>query len=244
MSAKILPKVVILCGGQGKRLRPLTQKLPKPLIKLHDKPVLEHIIEFYWKRGFKDFVLLVGFNAAAIRRFVVRLKLPVRIELSDAGEKAGILERIYRARGLFGDRAIITYGDTFIDVDIAAMLKRHLARKPLATITIADIRSPFGLVSLDRQSRIRSFDEKPLQPFYIGHMILEKTALRRLDRRTVSLPDGEGLVRFFKQLIRGKHIDAFKHAGLQITFNTMQEYRKAQTAFLQFYTQREENERP
>ncbi len=232
-------KVVILCGGRGHRLKPLTSKVPKPLVTLNGKPVIRHIIEFYIRKGFRHFVLCVGYRADAIRRFVAAHSFDAEIEISDAGPDAGILKRLYLARHLIAGKAIVTYGDTFIDIAPHRMLREHEKAGSLATITIADIRSPFGLVQCRGKSGVTSFEEKPLLQYYIGHMILEAAALDSLDRDLISMPDGEGLVQLFKRLIKKKRLNAYKHSGLRITFNTPLEHQKAEEEFVQFFTEQE-----
>ncbi len=64
------PKVVILCGGRGSRLQPLTADVPKPLVQLHGKPILQHVIEFYLRHEFREFILCAGFRSEMIRGFV------------------------------------------------------------------------------------------------------------------------------------------------------------------------------
>jgi len=237
---KPMERIIILCGGKGSRLRPLTSNLPKPLIPLHGKPVLEHIIEFYIKHGFKDFILCVGYCSEAVKGFVKKRGFDARIDISDAGEKAGILKRLHMVKDQIGEKAIVTYGDTYMNIDIAGMMKEHEKRRPLATITIADVRSPFGLVGCSADNRVTSFQEKPNLPYYIGHMVLERMALEEAKPSMVSLPDGEGLISLFQDLIKRRKLLAYKHEGLQITFNTLQEYREAETEFVKFFTQREE----
>ncbi|MFH0771920.1 MAG: nucleotidyltransferase family protein [Candidatus Omnitrophota bacterium] len=232
-------KVVILCGGRGHRLRPLTSNLPKPLVALNGKPILQHIIEFYTGKGLNRFILCTGYRANVINEFFSTHKFNVEIEVSNAGTKAGMLKRLYLARDLIGEKAVVTYGDTFVNIDVCRMLKEHNRRKAAATITVADIRSPFGLVQFDRNNKVDSFEEKPLFQYYIGHMILEKSVLDNLDAGLISMPDGEGLIKLFQRLIKSKKLYVYKHAGLQITFNTLYERQKAEEEFTKFFTEQE-----
>ncbi len=232
-------KVIILCGGRGRRLKPLTTHTPKPLVVLNGKPVIQHIIEFYTRKNFNNFILCVGYRSEAIRKFISGYRTGAKIEFSDAGVSAGILKRLYAARDLIDKRAIVTYGDTFINIDIDDMMAFHQRRGGLLTATIADIRSPFGLVRTGKDKRMLSFDEKPLFQYYIGHMIFEKKALDMPDKRTIDLPDGEGLVKFFRLLCGKKKLYAYKHSGLQITFNTLYERHRAEEEMVKFFTEQE-----
>lgn len=235
-----MPKVIILCGGSGNRLKPLSSNTPKPLVAIDGKPILQHIIEFYISKGFRDFVLCAGFRAEAVNDFIRSHNFDAEIEISNAGEDAGILERLYLCRHLITERAIVTYGDTFINIDPGHILKEHIKNKANVTITIADIRSPFGLVELDKAKRVTFFREKPFLSYYIGHMIMEKRVLDSLDADLISLPDGEGLISLFQKLIEEKSLNAYKYTGFKVTFNTPYEHKKAEEEFIRFFTEQGE----
>ena len=241
MSTLYPPKLIILCGGKGSRLRPLGADLPKPLVPLHGKPILQHILEFYLGKQIREFVLCVGFRAEAIRAFIESRQFPAKIDIADAGEEASMLQRLHEVRGQWGERAMVTYGDTFIDIDPMHMLAEHVRRMVAATITITDIRSPFGLVQADVDGTVLAFDEKPVFPYYIGHMVMERAVLEELDDDLLTLPDGVGLVRLFQRLIARRRLGAYRHTGLQITFNTLMERELAEQALIKFFTEREED---
>lgn len=221
-------------------MRPLTSNLPKPLVLLNGKPILEHTINFYINQGFDDFVLCTGFNAGAIDEFVSSRRFNACIEISNAGEDAGILSRMYLANDLIDEKAVIAYGDTFINIDLNDILKRHNESGAEATITVADIRSPFGLVETAGNNRVISYEEKPVFSYYVGHMILEKRAFDGIGSDLLSMPDGEGLIAFFQELIRNNKLNAYEHRGLKITFNTFYERQKAEEEFIKYFTEQEE----
>jgi glucose-1-phosphate cytidylyltransferase len=232
-------KTVILCGGRGSRLKPLTDLIPKPLVTLNGKPLLEYIVTMYLGKGVTDFVLCVGYREDMIREFVTKKSFPGTFEFSNAGEKASMLERLYYARGSIDDRAFVAYGDTLIDVDLGTMLAQHQASKAQITITIAKGRSPFGLVTVNEAGRVTSFEEKPLQMYYIGHMLMERLVLDNLDPQLLKLPDGNGLVALFKQLSTKEQLHTYHYEGFQITFNTHQERDQAERDFITYFTQQE-----
>ncbi|MDD4910368.1 MAG: nucleotidyltransferase family protein [Candidatus Omnitrophica bacterium] len=232
-------KVVILCGGRGRRLGKLSRALPKPLIPLGEKPILQHIVEFYMSHGFREFILCTGYLSESIEAFISRGNLGAKIEISNAGEDAGMLKRLFLVKDLIGNRAIVTYGDTFVNMDPNLVLKWHIKSRKNLTITIADIRSPFGIVKYDREQRVTLFEEKPLFSYYIGNFITDKAVLEDLDNNLISLPDGEGLIGLFNNLIDKGELTAYKHKGFNITFNTAQEWAKAEEDFIKFFTQEE-----
>ena len=232
-------KTVILCGGRGSRLKPLTNLIPKPLVTLNGKPLLQHVVNSYLRRGMTNFVLCVGYREDMIRDFFTRQQFPGTFVFSNAGEQASILQRLHQTQSVIGERVFVAYGDTLIDVDLEAMLAQHQASGAQVTITVAEVRSPFGLVTTDTAGWGASFEEKPLQLYYIGHMLLERTVLKNLDPHLLALPDGEGLVELFQGLIVAKQLQTYLYRGPQITFNTHQERDQAERDFIAFFTHQE-----
>ncbi len=232
-------KTIILCGGRGSRLQPLTDHVPKPLVPLNGKPILQHVVQNYSAKGFNEFVLCVGYKGEAIAEFVKTLEIDATFEISDAGENASMLERLHHARNFIGEQAFVAYGDTLIDVDLPAMAAQHLRQNAPLTITTATIQSPFGLINFDDAHRVQSFREKPQQWYFVGQMLLNKHILDTLPTALLEKPDGTGLVDLFQQLIQDNQLFAFEYAGPQITFNTPQELDEAERNFIAFFTQRE-----
>lgn len=231
--------IIVLCGGAGSRLRPLTERLPKTLVPLNGKPMLRHILEYHLAKGRRRFILCLGYLGDRIREFIAGAGFPeASFAFSDLGEKASMLARIHAAAALAdAPRALIVYGDTLIDTDLPAMLAAHRERDADLTLTTASIRNPFGLVRLDAGNRVLSFEEKPIQTYYIGQMLMERRVAEEVSPELLALPDGEGLVRCIQGLAARGRVGAFQYAGPQITFNTQQELQKAERDIIAFYTQ-------
>lgn len=233
--------VAILCGGRGVRLRPATDRVPKALVPLNGRPILDYVMDFYLGQGIERFIFCIGYRGEEIqRRYSERLRR-ARLEFSDLGEEASMLARLTAIRHHAWTRLMVSYGDTFTSVDLTAMLRSHVDRGALTTIVTAPIQSPFGLVTFDAQDRITSFEEKPVLHYYIGHFLLEREALEYATPALVAKPDGEGLVELFQALARMGRLARFEHQGIQITFNTESELRKAEEDLGRFYTFREES---
>jgi NDP-sugar pyrophosphorylase family protein len=205
-------------------------------VPLHGRPILDYLLDFYRSFGLDHFVLCVGYCGAQFRSYYAHPPNGVRLEFSDEGEDASMLRRIWSVQEWMSPRIMVSYGDTFTDLDLAGMLALHLARGALVTIAIARIRSPFGLVTFDADGWVSSFTEKPSLRYYIGHFLLERAALDYVTPEMLPLPDGEGLVRFFEVLAEARRLCAFEHQGLQITFNTESERRQAEEDLGRFYT--------
>ena len=228
-------KIIIMCGGRGRRLQPLTNSVPKPLVEIGGESILKHKIEFYKNQGFLDFIFCVGYKSELIVDAVNNIQ-GINAEFSDAGESAGILERIDKVKEKIEGDAIVTYGDTFTDLNLNALLDRHRTSDSAVTIVTAPIVNPFGLVEIAPDSSITSFKEKPVLNYYIGYHVISRKAFDLVPQFVVNKPDGEGLVMFFKMLIGMGYLGSFEHSGTQITFNTMEEHKIAEEKIENFFT--------
>lgn len=233
--------VAILCGGRGVRLRPATGEVPKALVPLIGRPILDYVLDRYLAQGVNRFILCVGYRGEKIRSHYRKQVLKAQIEFSDLGEEASMLARIVAVRHHAHPRLMVSYGDTFTRLDLSKMLETHVARRALATIVTAPIQSPFGLVAFDEEDRVTSFREKPILHYYIGHFLLEQEAFGYMTDEMIARPDGQGLVEFFERLSSERRLAHFDHQGIQITFNTESELRKAEEDLGRFYTYSEQS---
>ena len=230
---------VVLCGGRGSRLRPLTDRVPKPLVKLDGRPILYHLLQSYIDKGYPDFVICVGYRGDMVEEFVASSALRASVRFSDAGDEASMLSRLHQAREMMTDTVFVAYGDTLIDVDLDDMLAKHESTGAAITITTANVRSPFGLVSPGPDGLVESFEEKPLQWFYVGHMLMEKSVLDDIESDLIDLPEGDGMVALFNRLISENRLRMYPYGGPQITFNTHRELNQAERDFVSFFTHEE-----
>jgi NDP-sugar pyrophosphorylase family protein len=239
MKSDARPPILIMCGGKGKRLGKVGRSLPKALMKVGGKTILELKIRRYIREGFDNFIICIGYKADMVRSAIRRCDFAGKCVFSDAGEPAGILRRLYEARGLFGSRVLLTYGDTYTDMDLNALCSAHIKNDNEATVVVAPIRNPFGLVEYDASDKVTSFKEKPVMNYYIGYAVINRTALEFVQRGVIDMPDGEGLVAFYRILMAKGRLGAFHHSGLQITFNTENELKIARQKMV-YYTTRED----
>lgn len=233
-------QVAILCGGRGRRLKPATDQIPKALVPLNGRPILDHVVDFYRSRGVQRFVLCIGYKGEMVRDHFSESPEGAEIEFSDAGEGTGMLNRIWELRESMPERMFVSYCDTFIDLDVEGMLKAHTESDAWLTIVTARIRNPFGLVEVGPDGRVMSFREKPLLNYYIGSFIIDRRALDIVREDMLEKPDGQGLVELFETLAGDGRLHSFEHKGLQITFNTESERRAAEEDLGHFYTYRED----
>ncbi|QRN95947.1 nucleotidyltransferase family protein [Archangium violaceum] len=225
---------VLLCGGKGERLRPFTEHLPKPLVPLRGKPLLQHLLRYLSLQGVRRFVLCTGYKAEAIVRFVEELSLPLDLEevvCVDSGEDANMADRVLDARRHVPGRALICYGDTLANVDLGSLARHHADSGALATMTVYPLQSPYGIVSLDGDTdRVSGLLEKPVLPYWIniGFILCEPAALDEMRR-------GTDLMMFLGSLTKRGAVRAHKHQGKHLTVNTEKERTEAEGE-IEFFT--------
>ena len=122
-------KVIILCGGKGRRLGNITKKIPKPLVKVGGLTLIEHKLNFYTKQGLTDFAFCVGYKSNMLKK-VLKKKYKKAI-FFEAGINDGILKRIYLARKIIHKSTIISYGDTLAKINFRDLLRQHKKSKSI-----------------------------------------------------------------------------------------------------------------
>lgn len=155
-------KVVILCGGQGTRLREQTGVMPKPMVEIGGKPILWHIMKTYSHFGLNEFVLCLGYKGEVIKDYFSHNENSNwTVSLIETGEKAMTGARVFRVREQLGNEAFcLTYGDGLGSIDIRALLEFHKKHGKFATVTGVRPPSRFGELRLDGD-QVVAFAEKP-----------------------------------------------------------------------------------
>lgn len=157
-------KAVIMAGGFGTRLRPLSCNIPKPMVYVANKPMMEHIVNLLQKHGLKDLVVLVYFQAEAIRDyFGDGSRFGVRIEYVQAQEDYGTAGSVKNAQRLLDHRFLIISADVLTDIDLKAACDFHQRNEAKATMVLTRMENPlsYGLVFTREDGRISRFLEKP-----------------------------------------------------------------------------------
>jgi NDP-sugar pyrophosphorylase family protein len=168
-------KVVILTGGEGIKMRPLTYEMPKALLPLHDEPILQHTIEFLAKNGFRDIVISVGYLGNKIKEyFKDGSSFGIKITYIEQKEQEnGTAQPLLALRGIVKESPfILWYGDVLADVDLIDMLNFHRAGKSLVTMGVTSVEksSDWGVVGL-KGTRVVDFTERPGKVFNTSHLI-------------------------------------------------------------------------
>ena len=120
-------KVVILAGGLGTRLPEYTKKVPKPMVKINNKPILVHIINHYIKFGFKDFIVAAGYKSNIIKKYFKLSPIKkCKVKIIDTGNKSMTGGRLKRLKKYLGtDTFMMTYGDGLSNINLKKLLNFH-----------------------------------------------------------------------------------------------------------------------
>ncbi|MEL7209599.1 MAG: nucleotidyltransferase family protein, partial [Actinomycetota bacterium] len=156
-------KAVIMAGGEGTRLRPLTSNLPKPMVPLANRPMMEHIVGLLRGHGFDEIVVTVAFMANTIRTyFGDGSEFGVRMVYATEETPLGTAGSVRNAMDELDERFLVISGDVLTDIDLGRIVEEHDERGALATIGLTPVDNPleFGIVITREDGSIERFLEK------------------------------------------------------------------------------------
>lgn len=172
--------VVIMAGGKGTRLDPFTKILPKPLIPIREKPIIEHIMDRFYKNGFNRFILVLNYKKEMIKSYFSDNKQPYTIEFVDETEFLGTAGGLSLVKDRIGKTFVVTNCDTILEGDYADFIKWHLDRHNAMTIigSHKEIQVPYGVLQMSNGS-LTDIDEKPKIDIFVntGTYVFERGAL-------------------------------------------------------------------
>ena len=174
-------KVVILAGGFGTRLSEYTKSIPKPMIKVNGRPIIYYIMKHFYNYGFKKFYVAIGYKGNVLKKYFKKNKFPWEVNLIETGLNTMTGGRIRRLKKYLGDeRFFMTYGDGLANVNLRKLLKFHIKKKKLATMTAVRPPARFGKIKLNNHNKVTLFREKSnLDEGWIngGFFVLESKVL-------------------------------------------------------------------
>ncbi len=243
-------KVVILCGGQGTRLREETEYRPKPMVPIGDRPILWHIMKYYASFGHKDFVLCLGYKGEQIKDYFrnypwnindITISLKAKSEaifhgqhdeedwtitLANTGEHSMTGDRVRAVRKYVKNEEhfMLTYGDGVANIDLDALIESHRKKSVICTLTGVHPPGRFGELDIESNGYIQSFEEKPqTHTDYIngGFMVCRNDFFDYL-------PETNGLIlerEPMEHLAREKKLAVYQHNGFWQPMDTFREFR-------------------
>jgi glucose-1-phosphate cytidylyltransferase len=241
-------QVVILCGGQGTRIRDVAEDLPKPMLPIGNRPILWHIMKGYAHYGFNNFVLCLGHKGSTIKRYFLDYHLfqsdisislgrrpaveihgtPIEedwhITLAETGLESMTGCRLKRvAPYIKGEHFMMAYGDGVADVDFRDLLRFHLDHGRLATLTAVQPSSRFGEIELHGET-VSQFKEKPLRArgrVSAGFFVFRREVLDRLTDDPQLVLEQEPLV----SLAREGQLMGYLHDGFWQAMDNSREFK-------------------
>jgi len=210
-------QVVLLAGGKGTRMREMTEDLPKPMVRIGNIPVLDHLINIFNHFGEFEFIVCTGYLEEKIREYY---KNREDVEVVFTGMETQTGGRIKKIAEKLDENFIVTYGDGLANVNINKLIDFHFSQKTLGTMTVTNPTSRFGLVEFDNKNLVEKFVEKPkLQGFVnIGFMVFNNKFLEYLDNQSVLESNP------LTNLASDGELSAYIHNGYFEPMDTYREY--------------------
>lgn len=162
--------VVLMAGGLGERLRPLTERTPKPLLSVGDKPLLQTILESFVEQNFRRFYISVNYKAQVIKdHFGDGENWNAEIRYLEEDERLGTAGALKLIPGKPDAPLIVMNGDLITKINFQDLLDFHIQQKSKATMCVReyDFQVPFGVVGIEG-NRIKTIDEKPVHRFFVN----------------------------------------------------------------------------
>jgi glucose-1-phosphate cytidylyltransferase len=247
LETNLTMKVVILCGGQGTRLREETEFRPKPMVEIGGRPILWHIMKCYARHGLRDFVLCLGYRGNMIKEYFLNYEAMnndctvslgnqrqityhgehgesgFSVTLAETGADSmtgGRLKRVEKY--VDGDEFLLTYGDGLSDVNLTHLLEFHRSHGRLATVTAVRPSSRFGLMELAPEGNVLQFLEKPVLEGWVsaGFFVFNRKVFGYLPSDSCTL-EREPMER----LAREGQLVAYRHDGFFFAMDTFREFK-------------------
>ena len=180
-------KAVIVAGGLGTRLRPLTLKTPKPMLKIGKKPILEHLIDWNKKNGVKSFVICVSYLRENIEDyFKDGKKFGVDIEYAVSNKPLATAGQLKTAEDFIDDTFVCMYGDSLFDFSLRNMIKQHKAKKSFVTMGLNEYKTnlEYGVIDTSKTGKVLNWKEKPeiKANINIGCYVMEPDVFRLIPK--------------------------------------------------------------
>jgi len=213
-------KCVILAGGKGTRISEYTKLIPKPMIKIGSKPILEHIIKYYMKYGFKDFIIAGGYKYSIIKNYFKKRKNLANIKVINTGISSLTGKRLVELKNELTETFMLTYGDGLSDVNLSKLLKFHKKNKKKITVTAVHPPARFGELEINN-NLVKTFEEKPqLQKGWIngGFFVVEPQFLKFIGNKNVMLERSP-----LTKAVKTKNLAAYKHSGFWFCMDTLRD---------------------
>ena len=215
-------KLVILAGGYGTRISEETKIKPKPLIKIGNKPIIWHLMKIYSTFGIKEFIICLGYKGYMIKEELGKYMKGEnwKIKFINTGLHTMTGGRIKRIKKYINKdkHFCLSYGDGLSNVNIKKLIKFHLDKNKIATLTAVKYKNPKGILSINKISDVNNIKEKPIEYINGGFFVLSSKIFKYL-KNDKSIFEQDCL----PVLSKNKQLLAFKHNGFWACMDTLRE---------------------
>ena len=215
-------KTIILAGGYGTRLAEYTDKIPKPMVKIGDKPILSHIMNFYQSFGHDDFIIAAGYKKDVIIDYYKNSKEFQNLKVVDTGESTMTGGRILRLKSYIdrNENFFMTYGDGLCSINLDDLLQFHKKNEKIATVTAVHPPVRFGELEIDGDKVVK-FEEKPqASAGWIngGYFVLNSNVFDYI-KNDQTLFEKEPMTKLYQD----NNLNAYKHEGFWKCMDTLRD---------------------
>jgi len=227
---------VILAGGLGTRLRPYTLFLPKPMLPVGPKPILEHIVDWLKANGITDIVIATGYLGSLIEQYFGDGKgFGVKIEYARSARPMGHAGQLKSAEALLPETFVCLYGDAILDFDLRKLIEFHQKKGAFVTMALMkyETQSKYGIIETDSRGRVSRWREKPVTTtdINVGCYVIEKKFLDYIPRGEVY-----GMKEAFESAMKdGRGVYALKVKGTFTDIGDVTAHKEADEAYIERY---------
>ena len=215
-------KTIILAGGYGTRLAEYTDKIPKPMVKIGEKPILSHIMNFYQSFGHDDFIIAAGYKKDVIIDYYKNSKEFQNLKVVDTGESTMTGGRILKLKSYIdqNENFFMTYGDGLCSINLDDLLQFHEKNEKIATVSAVHPPVRFGELEIDGDKVVK-FEEKPqASAGWIngGYFVLNSNVFDYI-KNDQTLFEKEPMTKLYQD----NNLNAYKHEGFWKCMDTLRD---------------------
>lgn len=227
-------KAIILAGGLGTRLQPYTTFLPKPMLPLGEKPILEHLVDWTRKNGIKSIVLCVSYLRKTIEDYFEDGKrFGVNVEYAVSNKPLATAGQLKTAEKFIDSTFVCMYGDSIFDFNLRNMVNQHIQKKSFVTMSLYEYKTnlPYGVIETTKTGKVIAWNEKPeiKANINMGCYVMEPGVMDLIPK---NIPYGMDDV-IKKAMAKKKSIDSIISKKGFLDIGNKTSYKKANQEFLQ-----------
>jgi len=220
-------QIVILAGGFGTRMSEETDFIPKPMAIIGNKPILWHLVKYYYYHGFREFIICSGYKSEIIKKYFQKYSdLPdlVNVKVVFTGKKSNTGERIRRIKKYVKNDFMLTYGDGLSNVNLKKLMQTHSRGKNIVTLTAVKPEPRFGKLIL-KKKLVHKFSEKKnsKEDWINGGFMICSINIFNFIKKNNSIFEKDVL----NILVKKRKLGAYKHTGFWHPIDTLKDKRYA-----------------